>query len=308
MHSKAKIVVVGSHAPGIFVRVKRIPKAGETVIGWDFHEPLDGGKGTNQAIAASRLAVKTSFVGCLGCDRIGDEAEKVLHEMGVDTTWVKRHENVHSGGGMTMLDENGIPAMVTSMGANNELTEDFVDIALSSSAPYAKIMLTQFEIPIDVALFAAKRASELGMLSILNPAPAPEVIDLNIEGVSILIPNQTEAQSLLGQEPGEDYDAANLAKELKDRYKIPVVIITLGEEGIVGIDDNGVWRFKAPEVDVRDTSGAGDVYCSALAVAICNGKSIRESSAWANVVASISVTRPGTIPAFPTIEEVNSIK
>jgi len=308
MNSNAKIVVVGSHAPGIFVRVKRIPKAGETVIGWDLHEPLDGGKGSNQAIAASRLGVKTSFVGCLGLDRIGDEAEKILIETGVETTWLKRHEETHSGGGMIILDENGIPAMVTSMGANNELTKEHVDIALSSSTPDAKVMLTQFEIPIDVALFAAKRASELGMLSILNPAPAPEEIDFDFDGVSILIPNQTEAQSLLGQVPGEEYDPASLAKELKNKFHIPVVIITLGEEGSVGIDDNGTWMCKAPKVDVQDTSGAGDAFCSAFAVAICNGKSIRESSTWANIVASLSVTRHGTIEAFPIIEEVYSAK
>jgi len=305
MKSKAKIVVVGSHAPGIFVRVKRIPKAGETVIGWDLHEPLDGGKGSNQAIAAARLGVETSFVGCLGRDRIGDEGERVLREAHVDTTWMNRHESVHSGGGLIMLDENGVPAMITSMGANDELTEEDVEMALSASAPEAKVMLTQFEIPVDVALYAARRASQLGMISILNPAPAPEMVDFDLDGVGILIPNQTESQGLLGQAPGEDYDATTLVKELKNKYHIPAVIVTLGENGFVGIDDNGTWSQRAPKVDVQDTSGAGDSFCASLAVAISNGKSIREASIWANHVAGLSVTRPGTIGSFPTLDEAN---
>lgn len=307
MKSESQIVVVGSHAPGIFVRVNRIPKAGETVIGWDLHEPRDGGKGSNQAIAAARLGVATSFVGCLGFDRIGDEAERVLIEEGVDVTWLRRHESVHSGGGLIMLDENGVPAMVTSMGANNELTVENVELALNVAVPGAKVMLTQFEIPLDVALFAAQHASKLGMISILNPAPAPAILDSDLEGVSILVPNQSEAQALLGQAPGGVYDADAMAHELKTKYQIPVVIVTLGAEGFVGTDDEGIWRQKPPSVDVQDTSGAGDVFCASLAAGICRGKSIREASIWANQVASLSVTRLGTIDSFPTIDEVTRV-
>ena len=304
MNSQTDIVVVGSHAPGIFVRVKRIPKAGETVIGWDFHdEPKDGGKGSNQAIAAALLEGKTSFVGCFGRDRIGDEGEKWLKEVGVDTTWLKRHETVTSGVGFILLDDNGVPAMVTSMGANEEITKEDVEKALRAMSD-AKVMLTQFEMPIDVALHAAKIAKELGMVSIVNPGPAPENPVSGLDGATILIPNETEAQILLGQELGDKYDAEKLANDLRQKYNIPVVIITLGEDGFVGVDDNGTWKQKSLVVDVVDTSGAGDVFCSALAVSIVNGNTIREASKWACKVASLSVTKPGTIPAYPTLSEV----
>lgn len=303
MNSQTEIVVVGSHAPGIFVRVKRIPGAGETVIGWDFHEPKDGGKGSNQAIAAALLGGKTSFVGCFGRDRIGDEGEKWLKEVGVDTTWLKRHETVTSGVGFILLDENGVPAMITSMGANEAITKDDVEKALRAM-PEAKIMLTQFEMPIEVALHAAKIAKELGMISIVNPGPAPENPISALDAATILIPNETEAQILLGQEPGDDYDAENLAKDLKQKYAISTVIITLGGDGFVAVDNEGVWKQKAVSVNVVDTSGAGDVFCSSLAVAIVNGNSIREASKWACRVATLSVTKPGTIPAYPTLEEV----
>jgi ribokinase len=303
--SSPDIIVVGSHAPGIFVRVKRIPKAGETVIGWDFHEPKDGGKGSNQAIAAAFLNGKTSFVGCLGRDRIGDEGETWLKESGVDTTWLKRLDNVASGVGFILLDEFGVPAMVTSMGANENLTREYVAQALHAMQN-AMVMLTQFEIPIDIALYAAKEAKNLGMNTIVNPAPAPEGIVDGLDSATILIPNETEAQILLGQSPKKKFVAENLAKDLKKKYGIPVVIITLGENGIVGIDDQGIWRQKALNVRVADTSGAGDVFCSALAVDIVNGSSIRDASCWACKVASLSVTKPGTIPSFPKLKDVKA--
>lgn len=305
MSSDANIVVVGSHAPGIFVRVKRIPKAGETVIGWDFHEPKDGGKGSNQAIAAALLGGKTAFVGCFGKDRIGDTGKEWLDEVGVDTTWLLRHDTVTSGVGFILLDEKGIPAMVTSMGANEEITKEFVEEALNDF-PGGKVMLTQFEMPIDVALHAARVAKDLGMISIVNPGPAPEKPISNLSSASILIPNEAEAQILLGEEPDSEYDAEKLAIGLKEKYNIPVVLITLGENGFVGVDDEGFWKEPSMEVDVVDTSGAGDEFCSALAVGIVNGKSIRDAAVWAGKVASLSVTKPGTIPAYLTLEEANA--
>jgi len=303
MAADIDIVIVGSHAPGIFVRVKRIPKAGETVIGWDFHEPKDGGKGSNQAIAAALLEGKTSFVGCFGQDRIGDTGQQWLQEAGVDTTWLLRHQTVSSGVGFIILDEQGIPAMVTSMGANQELSKDHIEKALRELSA-AKVMLTQFEIPVDVALYAAQTAKSLGMISIVNPGPAPEKLIDDLSCASILIPNETEAQVLLGNMPDENFDAEELAKSLKSHFNIPVVIITLGEEGFVGVDDEGIWKKRALKVNAVDTSGAGDVFCSALAVGIVNGKSIRQAANWACDVASLSVTKPGTIPAYPRLEDV----
>src|SRR5512146_1305505 len=114
MNSKADIIVVGSHAPGLFLRVKRPPVAGETLIGWDYQEPMDGGKGSNQAIAAARLGARVRFVGCLGNDRLGQAALEWLAADGVDTTFVRSSASLATGMGFIMLDENGVPAMVVS--------------------------------------------------------------------------------------------------------------------------------------------------------------------------------------------------
>jgi ribokinase len=269
MSDRSRIVVVGSHAPGLFIRVKRPPRLGETVIGWDFQEPVDGGKGSNQAIAVARLGAPVSFVGVVGQDRIGDEGDRWMSEAGVDTTFLRRSSTESSGIGFILLDENGVPAMVTTMGANKELSCEEIDQALDRLDD-ASVMLTQFEIDIEIALQAARSARERGLTAIVNPAPAPE----------------------------------ELVKKLREATGVPVVIITVGEGGAVGMDELGIWLSKAPKVEVADTSGAGDVFCAALAVGLIRGMDIRSASNWACLAAAVSVTKPGTIPAFPTLQAV----
>jgi ribokinase len=299
-----QIVVVGSHAPGLFVRVQRIPLPGETVIGWDFHEPVDGGKGSNQAIAASRLGARTSFVGCLGVDRIGEEGEKWMLDAGVDLRFLYHTSSKASGVGFIILDEHNLPAMVTAMGANEDLSKAQVESALSNLQG-ASVMLTQFEIPPGVALHAARVARHYGMLAIVNPAPAADVPLKELSVADILTPNETEARVLLGYKPVDPVDPQRMVEGLLTQSGAGCVIITLGKEGIVAAGSVGSWNITPPEVDVVDTSGAGDVFCAGLAAGIVRGLGTRAASEWACQAATLSVTRPGTIPAFPYNWEVD---
>lgn len=303
MSDGAQIVVVGSHAPGIFLRVKRVPRAGETVIGWDFQEPIDGGKGSNQAIAAARLGAHVNFVGCVGHDRIGDEGERWMREAGVDTRYLHHSDTTTSGIGFIILDEDGVPAMVTSMGANAELTEAHIDEALNALSG-AYILLTQFEIDPHIALYAARAARARGMIAIVNPAPAPQAPLEGLDAASILIPNESEAKVLLGLDPETPIELAQLAEQILEQTKVEQVLITAGEQGAVGADRCGVWTVPAPTVDVIDASGAGDAFCAALAVALVEKHSLRAAAEWACAVASLSVSRAGTIPAYPTRNDV----
>jgi len=300
----SQIIVVGSHAPGLFLRVKRPPVAGETVIGWDYQAPVDGGKGSNQAIAAARLGGSVSFVGCLGNDRIGDQGARWMAEAGVDLTYLKRTSTA-TGLGFIMLDDNGVPAMVSILGANAELDVAVVEAALAG-LPAGRVLLTQFEILPAVALHAARVARRLGMISIVNPAPAPETPITGLDCAGILAPNESEARLLLDLPTGHEIDPAWLASRLRAETGAQVVLVTLGERGIVGRDGEGGWTVTPPPTQVVDTSGAGDVFCAALAVALVEGKSIREASVWACIVATLSVTRPGTIPAYPTRAEADA--
>ena len=297
------IVVVGSHAPGIAVRVKHIPAAGETVIGWDLQESKDGGKGSNQAIAAARLGVSTSFVGCIGKDSLGAECENMLRAERVDISYLYHSDSKGTGAGIIIVDEDGVPAMVTSLGANEELTGRQVEIALKEFRR-AKVMLTQFEIRPEVALHAARFARRHDMTTIVNPAPASAVSLPDLEVADILVPNEVEAKMLLGDDPGAQIDLGLVAQQLLTSTKVGRVVITAGDQGIVGADGSGVWRALPPKVTVIDTSGAGDVFCAALAVGLTKGLDHRAASVWACSAAALSVSREGTIPSFPTAAEV----
>ncbi len=304
MSDSSQIVVVGSHAPGIFLRVKRVPTAGETVIGWDFQEPVDGGKGSNQAIAAAKLGARVSFVGCVGRDRVGDDGARWMQEAGVDTRFLRRSETTASGIGFIILDENGVPAMVTSLGANAELTTSHIDEALNA-LPDAHILLTQFEIDPHIALYAARAARSRGMIAIVNPAPAPEAPLDGLDAASILTPNEGEAKVILGLAPEAPADLEFLARELRAQTGVERVLITAGEQGAVGIDSSGFWTIAPPPVDAVDTSGAGDVFCAALAMSLVEGHDFRAAAAWACAAATLSVCKAGTIPAYPTYDDVS---
>jgi len=305
MSGETQIVVVGSHIPGLFIRVKRPPVAGETVIGWDYQEPMDGGKGSNQAIAAAKLGGRVSFVGCVGQDSIGEEGARWMAEAGVDITHLKRSTKMASGIGFILLDERGVPAMVCSIGANAELNERDVDTALADLKG-AKVLLAQFEIRPQVAIYATRSARQRGLLTIVNPAPAPDEQVKGLDCADILAPNETEAKVLLGLPPDQDADPAWLAARLWEETGANAVLVTVGEQGIAGCDSQGTWLATPPPVQVSDTSGAGDVFCAALAVALVEGRPLRQATAWACAVAALSVTRPGTIPAYPTRLEADN--
>jgi ribokinase len=296
------IVVVGSHAPALFIHTKRIPLAGETVIGWDFEEPRDGGKGSNQAIAAARLGASVAFVGMVGKDRLGNNLFDWFNEENVDSKWLHQHEVLPTGVGFNIQNQDGDCALITCMGANDGLTQDFIDNSLADLSQ-TKILLTQFEISPKIALYATQRASNYGIKTILNPAPAVES-GLSYEGVSILVPNEIEAKIIAGLPLDKDISNLELLRLVKQKTGVPTVIITLGGQGIIAIKDSEIWQETAPKVKVVDASGAGDEFCAALAVGLNGGMEVKNACKYAIKAASISVTRKGTINAFVYRKEV----
>ena len=189
------VAVVGSHVQGPFMRVSRFPSADETVIGWGYKEALDGGKGSHQAIACARLGLTTHFVGRVGRDRLGNTGAQWMVDAGVDITYLFRSETIATGCGFVMINPDGIPAMASSMGANEEFSSDDIDQATPVLAS-AKIALVTFEIPVPTALYALRRAKELGAVTILTPGPAEFLPSTALSAVDVLIPNEGEANTL----------------------------------------------------------------------------------------------------------------
>jgi ribokinase len=297
------VVVVGSHVQGLFMRVERFPGADETVLGWDYREALDGGKGSHQAIACGRLGVKTWFVGKVGKDRLGERGAGWMRDAGVDLSYLAWSETSATGCGFVMIRGDGVPAITTAMGANAELSPADIDRA----APLfekARLVLVTFEIPAATALYAVRRAKELGATTILTPGPAEPLARDALASLDILVPNRTEAAVLMGDRAGPDVPAAEMARRLQDYFGIRKVIITLGADGVLVADGPNQQTVPAYKVEVLDTPGAGDAFTAGLAAGIDAGAPLAEAAQFGCLTAARAVTVRESVPGFGTFAEI----
>lgn len=300
---RTSVVVVGSHVQGLFMRVERFPTADETVLGWDYREALDGGKGSHQAIACARLGLPTSFVGCVGRDRLGERAEQWMSEAGVDLTYLRRTEAVATGCGFVMINPEGIPAITTAMGANEEFSPADVDRAAAVLAR-ARVVLVTFEIPIATALYAVRRAKELGAFTVLTPGPAEPLPCEALAGLDLLVPNRTEARILTSQPSDRRMTPGEIARHLQDHFQIQRVIITLGAEGALVAEQAAQEMVPAFKVQVADTPGAGDAFTAGLACGLMAGSPLTEAARFGCLTAARAVTVRESVPGFGTFGEI----
>lgn len=298
-----RVVVVGSHVQGLFMRVSHFPTADETVLGWDFKEALDGGKGSHQAIACARLGLPTSFVGCVGKDRLGDAGAGWMTEAGVDLTYLVRSESAATGCGFVMINPQGVPAITTAMGANEELSTADIDRAKPLLAR-ARLTLVTFEIPAATALYAACCAKEQGAVTLLTPGPAEPLAREALSGLDILVPNQTEANILLGRPPNESAAPDELARQLQRFFHLSKVVITLGEQGAWVAEGDHQQLVPAFKVQVVDTPGAGDAFTAGMAFGLAAGAPLVEAARFGCLTAARAVTVRESIPSFGTREEI----
>jgi ribokinase len=297
------VVVVGSHVQGLFMRVTHFPTADETVLGWDYKEALDGGKGSHQAIACARLGLPTHFVGRVGKDRLGDCGAGWMSDAGVDLTYLCRSETTATGCGFVMINPQGVPAITTAMGANEEFSPADVDRAEPALAR-AKLVLVTFEIPIATALYAVRRAKELGAFTILTPGPAEPLPREALAGLDLLVPNETEANILTGRPPDDSAVPAELAARLREYFGLARVVITMGEQGAFVADGTKREMVPAFKVEVLDTPGAGDAFTAGLAFGLVAGAPLAEAARFGCLTAARAVTVRESIPSFGTLAQI----
>ncbi len=289
---RPRIVVVGSYAVGLVMRTTRIPLRGETVLGHDFQR-MDGGKGSNQAIACARLGAHTTFLAAVGDDATGDAAIGLLLSEGVDTSYMHRMAGTPTGVGFITVDDNGENAIAVDLGANRLLTPDHIDLA-EDVISQADILLAQLEIPPETALYAIRMARRYGVRTILNPAPAQPLSKEALSAVDLLTPNGAEARTLTGS---TSVDPKELAAILRGSG-VASVVLTMGERGAWiggGPDGRAVPAFPVTAVD---TTGAGDAFNAALAVALAEGGSIQSAVVYACAAGAYCVQSLGTVPSY----------
>jgi ribokinase len=295
------IVVVGSYAVGLVMRVPRVPAVGETVLGYGFAQ-MDGGKGSNQAVACARLGAEVTFVAAIGDDAFGDRALALLAHEGVDTTFVRRVDATPTGIGFITVAEDGDNAIAVDLGANRCLAPDDVDRAEQRIAA-ADALLVQLEIPVSTAMYALGVARRHGTRAILNPAPAQPIPAEHLGCADILTPNSTEAAILSGHNSAAG-DA--LARALHEATGTSVVL-TMGERGAAIADATGSRTVPACAVDVVDTTGAGDGFSAALAVALAEGRDLNTAVAFACAAGAYCVQRAGTVPSYGTHAQIEAL-
>ncbi|MBU5349838.1 ribokinase [Paenibacillus lautus] len=287
----AKIVVIGSASMDLVVTSTKRPGAGETVLG-DSFKTVPGGKGANQAVAAARLGAEVNMIGCVGEDSFGEMILSNLKSNGVMTDYVEPVTGLESGTAHIILAE-GDNSIVVVKAANDRVTPEYVDQA-AEVIQAADIVLIQQEIPEETVIHVSELCAKYQVPLMLNPAPARPVPSSVIERAAYITPNEHEAAILFGDEPLGD---------VLRRYPNKL-IVTEGKRGVRYFD--GLQEVVVPgyKVEAVDTTGAGDTFNGAFAVALSEGMSIADSLRFANRAASLSVMKFGAQGGMPTRLEV----
>jgi ribokinase len=284
------IIVVGSSSIDLVVNTNKIPNAGETVLGESFFT-TPGGKGANQAVAAARLSAEVYMIGAVGNDAYGTQIINNLKDNNVNTDYMDTIENVQSGTAhITLYEEDN--RIIVVPGANNHIKPDTV-IPKLAKFNSGDIIILQQEIPSDTVDAVVKYAQDNNLKVILNPAPYRALSQETIDRVTYLTPNESESELLFG----EDLDnvIANYPNKL---------IVTRGDQGAVYFDTT-IRNIAGHKQKVVDTTGAGDTFNGALAVALIEKMELAKAIDFANMAGSLSVTQLGAQGAMPYRQDLD---
>lgn len=299
-----RVFVAGSINMDVVATADRHPRVGETVAGRQVLY-FPGGKGANQAVAASRLGAKTALIGRLGTDSFGAELKAFLTAQGIDPGSIKETPDTHTGTAIITVAASD-NTIVVIPGSNALVSAD--DVA---DVPLAKgdVAVSQFEIPLPTIAAFFQRARAAGATTLLNPAPAQKMSGELLALVDILVLNETELGFLAGVELSDSDEAAKIiavARQLQAR-KDQTICVTLGKRGVLALAASEEFAVQGRVVKAVDATGAGDCFVGALASQLADGVPLRAALAFANAAASISVQRMGAGPSMPTAAEVVTV-
>ncbi len=287
----------------IVVSTKVHPKVGETVLGSDL-KYFPGGKGANQAVASAKLGAETILIGKVGNDPFGKQLLIFLQEQNVKTQ-VSIEEKMATGTAIIAVSEaTADNTIVVVSGANSLLTEQEV-----TKVQFEKgdVLISQFEIHVSTIIAFFRKGREVGTINIFNPAPMQSIPDELFELIDVLILNETELSSISGlvvNISNEESITTAIKKIQKENLS---VVVTLGEKGIIAFHGGEVMPVPGRKVQAVDTTGAGDCFVGAFGASMVEGKSFLGCLKFANIAASISVTRKGAGSSMPYLEEVTPL-
>ncbi|MFC9957149.1 ribokinase [Streptomyces nigra] len=289
------IVVLGSTNMDLVTYVEKAPQRGETVTGREFRT-IPGGKGANQATAAARAGGDVLMIGAVGNDAYGAQLRSALEHSGVDTDDLRTVEGP-SGTAHIVVDDEGGNAIVVIPGANATL--DHLSPGDEGVIADADTLLLQLEIPLPAVLAGARAARRHGVRTVLTPSPAQPLPDELLGAIDLIVPNEHEAATLTGRT--DPREAAGVLLDL-----VPEVVVTLGASGSL-YAARGAEPLTVPALEVTavDSTGAGDTFVGALAVALGEGRPMPDALAWASCAAALSVQREGATVSMPYRPEID---
>ena len=301
---KKNVVVVGSSNTDMIIQMKAIPRPGETLLGGKFNI-APGGKGANQAVGAARAArpgTQVIFVAKVGKDIFGEQAIAGFKKDKIKTDYVFRDSKNPSGVALIFVADDGKNSIAVASGANAALSPSDVKKA-SQVIKNADILVLQLETPLETVQAAIEIADQAGVPIILNPAPVQKLPPEILRKVTILTPNEIEAETLTGIAVKNKTTAAQAAQILHD-FGIPIVIITLGAKGAYLSTPTVRQMIKPFTVNAVDTTAAGDIFNGALAVSLSEDTGLLEAVHFASAAAALSVTKLGAQPSAPKRREI----
>ncbi|MBC7721902.1 MAG: ribokinase [Pedobacter sp.] len=295
------IVVVGSSNTDMVLKTARFPKPGETILGGNFFV-FQGGKGANQAVAASRAGGNVNFICKVGNDAFGNGAIKHYDNEGIGVKGILFDEIEPTGVAVITVNKQGENSIIVASGANASLSVKNLESSMAALLN-ADWLITQMETPLPVIEYLSAFARQHNKKLVLNPAPAAPLPDSVYQGLFLITPNESETTLLTGIDVTDEASA----KQASDIFKakgVQNVIITLGSKGayVDCMDYQGI--IDSFKVTAVDTTAAGDVFNGALIVALAEGKGWKDAVLFASKAASISVTRMGAQTSAPTRKEI----
>ncbi|MDD3123372.1 MAG: ribokinase [Candidatus Izemoplasmatales bacterium] len=297
-----KIFIAGSSNMDLVFTYNVFPQPGETIFGKEFLIN-EGGKGLNQAVACARQDVSVSMVSSVGNDGYGEKLISVLKENHIDTSHVIIREQAHSGIALILVNASDNRIIVNS-GANSLTTYDQVVKALDEASP-GDVFLTQFEIPFEVVESSLSYAKTKKMITIVNPAPGRKIDSKTLKNIDILIPNETEAESITGIKYSDDNSSKKMIQYLINNG-VKEVIITLGDKGSIYGNSESITRIPSFCVNVVDTTAAGDTFVATIAANIVKGHSTSDSLLKATAASALAVSKLGAMVSIPTNGEIEA--
>ena len=296
-----KALVIGSLNMDMTVKVEELPKLGETIFGNDFYESC-GGKGANQAVAVSKLGMKTEMIGMVGKDSQGEKLIQNLNKYGIISDNVIKSDEL-TGRAIITVDKKGDNNIIVIPGSNFKITKEHIqdkqDVIASSD-----VVILQNEIPSETVEFSLLKAKELGKITIFNPAPARKLSGEVFKNTDYLILNETEMEEIFEIKFNDEEYTEKISSKKKE-YGIKNIILTLGDKGsILFSEDNNIKKYGVYKVKAVDTTAAGDSFIGAFTMKICELGNPDEAIKYATAVSAIVVTRQGAQDSIPTREEI----